>query len=87
MRSRMNFLPSAVASVFADSRCNQYKARRRLASAARKGSVSTERHPWRVSRAFTHLIEQFWFARGRQSHYPVRHDIDFVLPTLKLKPD
>ena len=34
-----------------------------------------------------HLIEQFWFARGRHSHYPLRHDVDFVLPSLKLKPD
>jgi len=34
-----------------------------------------------------HLVEQFWFARGRHSHYPVRHESDLALPTLKLKPD
>ena len=34
-----------------------------------------------------HLVEQLWFARGRHSHYPVRHENDFALPTLKLKPD
>ena len=34
-----------------------------------------------------HLIEQFWFARGRHSHYPLCHDSDFVLPNPKLKPD
>jgi hypothetical protein len=34
-----------------------------------------------------HLIEQFWFVRGRHSHYPLRHDSDFALPNLKLKPD
>jgi hypothetical protein len=36
---------------------------------------------------FYALIEQFWFARVRRSHYPVCHDSDFVLSTLKLKPD
>ena len=34
-----------------------------------------------------HLIKQFGFARGRRSHYPLCHDSDFVLPTLKFKPD
>jgi hypothetical protein len=34
-----------------------------------------------------HLIEQFWFVGWRHSRYPVGHDSDFVLPTLKLKPD
>jgi len=34
-----------------------------------------------------HLVEQFWFVCGRHSHYPVRHDSDFALPNLKLKPD
>ena len=34
-----------------------------------------------------HLIGQFCFARGRHSHYPRRHDLDFVLPLPKLKPD
>jgi len=34
-----------------------------------------------------HLVEQFWFARGRRSHYPVCHDTEFVLPSPKLKPD
>ena len=34
-----------------------------------------------------HLIEQFWFVRGRHSHYPLRHDGDFARPNLKFKPD
>ena len=33
-----------------------------------------------------HLIQQFGFARGRRSHYPLCHDSDFVLAVLKLKP-
>jgi hypothetical protein len=37
--------------------------------------------------SFYALIEQFRFARGRRSHYRVRHDSDFVISTLKLKPD
>ena len=34
-----------------------------------------------------HLIEQFWFVRGRHSHYPLRHESDFALPKPKLKLD
>ena len=34
-----------------------------------------------------HLIEQFWFAGSRRSPYASQHDIDFVLPNPKLKPD
>jgi hypothetical protein len=34
-----------------------------------------------------HLIEQFWFARDRHSHYSVRHADDFAFQNFKLKPN
>jgi len=34
-----------------------------------------------------HLIQQFCFARGPRSHYPVSRESYFVLPSIKLEPD
>ena len=51
--SRVNFLPSAVAIVFVDSRSSQCKTRHRVTTGVRKRNASTECHSWRVSEAFT----------------------------------
>jgi hypothetical protein len=85
--SRMNFLPSAVAIVFVDSRSSQCKTRHRVTTGVRKRSASTECHPLARKRSFYALLEQFWFAGSRHSHYALCHDSDFVLQNLKLKPD
>jgi hypothetical protein len=40
-----------------------------------------------ASNNVAHLLEQFWFAGSRHSHYALCHDSDSVLPNPKLKPD
>ena len=61
MRSQVNLLPTAVAIVSADSMSSQCKTRHRVLTGVHKRSASAVCHSWRVSEAFTHLIEQFRF--------------------------
>ena len=55
----MSRLEHAARFASSDSLNNRCKIRRRLASEVHKRSASTERHPWRVSRAFTRWSNNF----------------------------
>ena len=87
MKWQMNFLPSAVVTAFADLTSSQCKSRHHeRIEVAIRSALSGTSLPAR-EQSFYALVEQFWFARPWRPHYAVRHASDFVLSTLKLKPD
>jgi hypothetical protein len=87
MKRQMNFLPSAVVTAFADSMSSKRKSRHHGGiEVGIRSALSGTSLPAR-KQSFYALVEQFWFARPWRPHYAVRHASDFVLSTLKLKPD
>jgi hypothetical protein len=63
MRSQMNFLPNAVAIVFAGSTSSQCKIRHHTLIGVRKRSASAVCHSWRVSEALG--TEKYLKSTGR----------------------
>jgi hypothetical protein len=87
MKWQMNFLPSAVVTAFADLTSSQCKScHHEGIEVGIRSALGGTSLPAR-EQSFYALVEQFWFARTWRPHYAVRHASDFVLSTLKLKPD
>ena len=83
----MKLVPSVVAILVVDLMSTQRKTYHRVLAGVRTSSASTVWLPSVREQSFYALINQFGFARGRRSHYPLCHDSEFVLPAPKLKLD
>jgi hypothetical protein len=73
-------------SIFAQDMEQIYNAKTVTKVKSQNGTLTSSTRP-HCAHHLAHLIGQFWFAHGRHSHYPRRHDLDFVFPVPKLKPD